>query len=121
MPEVAANWPSYRDLAGTIAGAQQRRENVSEVWAWLGSHDVARAQAGSLFGDVQIAAVPMLLEQTADELNALLRTASFYHRISPDQRQALESESTAVYERLGRPIRSSTVAVLVTARRKSEV
>ncbi len=120
-PEIAADWPSYRDLAATVAGAKQRRENVSEVWAWLGSHDVARAQAGGLFRDVQIAAVPKLLEQTADELNALLRTASFYQRISPDQRQALESESVAIYERLGRPIRSSTVAVLVTARRHDDV
>ena len=120
-PEIAAEWPSYRDLAATVAGAQQRRKNVSEVWAWLGSHDVARAQAGSLFSDVRIAALPTLLEQTADELNALLRTASFWRRISADQRQALESASIALYERLGRPIRSSTVAVLVTARRSTEV
>jgi ubiquinone/menaquinone biosynthesis C-methylase UbiE len=119
-PEVAADWPSYRDLAGTVAGAEQRRANVSEVWAWLGSHDVAQARAGDLFGDVRIAAVPTLLEQTADEVNALLGTASFHARLSPDQRQALESASVAIYERLGRPIRSSTVAVLVTARRGAE-
>jgi ubiquinone/menaquinone biosynthesis C-methylase UbiE len=120
-PEIAANWPAYRDLGTTVAGAEERRENVSEVWAWLGSHDVAGPQASSLFSDVQTAAVPTLMEQTADELNALLRTASFYHRISSSQRQALESEHVAIYERLGRPIRSSTVAVLVTARRSTEV
>ena len=116
-PEVAADWPAYRDLAGTVAGAEQRRANVSEVWAWLGTHDVARARAGDLFGDVRIAVVPTLLEQTGDELNALLGTASFYARLSPDQRRALENESVAIHERLRRPIRSSTVAVLVTARR----
>jgi ubiquinone/menaquinone biosynthesis C-methylase UbiE len=120
-PEIAAYWPSYRDLATTVAGAKQRRENVSEVWAWIGSHDVARADASRLFCDVQIATVPTLVEQTADELNALLRTASFYYRISPNQRQALHAEYVAIYERLGRPIRSSTVAVLVTARRSTEV
>jgi SAM-dependent methyltransferase len=120
-PEIAANWPAYRDLGATVAGAEERRENVSEVWAWLGSHDVAGPQASSLFSDVQTAAVPTPMEQTADELNALLRTASFYHRISSSQRQALESEHVAIYERLGRPIRSSTVAVLVTARRSTEV
>ena len=120
-PEIAANWPAYRDLGTTVAGAEERRENVSEVWAWLGSHDVAGPQASSLFSDVQTAAVPTPMEQTADELNALLRTASFYHRISSSQRQALESEHVAIYERLGRPIRSSTVAVLVTARRSTEV
>ena len=91
------------------------------MWSWLGSHDVARAQAGDLFCDVQIRAVPTLLEQTADEVNALLRTLSFYQRLSRDQRRALESESVVIHERIGRPIRSSTVAVLVTARRHAEV
>ena len=118
VPEIAAEWPSYRDLTETVAEARRRRGNVSEVWAWLGSHDVARARAADLFCDVQVAAVPTLLEQTADELNALLGTMSFYRRISPDQRRALESESVAIYEKLGRPVRSSTAAVLVTARRR---
>ena len=120
-PEIAANWPAYRDLAATSAGAEQRRENVSEVWAWIGSHNVARRPASRLFSDVQIAAVPTLMEQTADELNAVLRTLSFYRRLSPNQRQALQSETAAIYKRLGRPIRSSTVAVLVTARRSTEI
>jgi ubiquinone/menaquinone biosynthesis C-methylase UbiE len=114
-PEIAANWPSYRDLATTVAGVEQRRENVSEAWAWVGSHDVAHPRAASLFSDAQIAAVPAAVEHTADELNALLRTLSFHHRISPSQRRALENENIAIYERLGRPIRSATVAVLVTA------
>jgi len=91
VPEVAATWPQYRDLAATIAGAEQRRANVSSVWAWVGSHDVAQAQAGSLFGYVHIAALPTLLEHTAAELNALLRTTSFYRRISPAQRSTLAS------------------------------
>jgi SAM-dependent methyltransferase len=120
-PELAADWPTYRDLAGTVAGAERRRENISEVWAWVGSHDVAQPQGSRLFRDAQIAAVPTLMEQTGDELNALVRTASFYHRLSPNQRRALEREHAAMYERLGRPIRSSTVAVLVTARRTTEV
>ena len=33
------------------------------------------ARAGDLFGDVRIAAWPALLEQTADEVNALLKNA----------------------------------------------
>ncbi len=74
-----------------------------------------------MFCDVRVVARPTLIEQTADELNALLRTASFYHRISPNQRRALESENIMMYERLGRPICSSLAAVLVTARRSSEV
>jgi SAM-dependent methyltransferase len=119
-PEIAAGWPRYWDLATIAAGVEQRRENVSEVWAWIGSHDVARSYAGRLFCEVQIARVPTLLEQTPDELNAFLGTASFYQRLSAHQRQALQSESVAIFERLGRPIRSSTVAVLVTARRSTE-
>jgi ubiquinone/menaquinone biosynthesis C-methylase UbiE len=119
-PDIAANWPAYRDLDGTLAGMEQRRENVSEVWAWLGSYDIGQDYAGRLFGDVQVAVMPKLMEHTPDELNALVRTMSFYARLSPDQRRALEREHEAICERLGRPIRASTVAALVTARRSAE-
>jgi SAM-dependent methyltransferase len=119
-PELAAKWPPARDLAAISAGAEQRRENVSEVWAWVGNQDVARSHARRLFCDVQIATVPAVAEHSAEELNALLRTASFYHQLSPGQREALEAEHVAMYERLGRPIRSGMVAVLVTARRSTE-
>ena len=116
-PDIAADWPAYRDLDATLAGIEQRRGNVSEVWAWLGSYDIGQDCAGRLFGDVQVAVMPKLIEHTPDELNALVRTMSFYARLSPGQRQALEHEYQAIYERLGRPIRASIVAALVTARR----
>jgi ubiquinone/menaquinone biosynthesis C-methylase UbiE len=119
-PDVAANWPAYRDLDATLAGMEQRRDNVSQVWAWLGSYDIGQDYAGRLFGDVQVAVMPRLVEHTPDELNALVRTMSFYARLSPGQRQALEREYEAMYERLGRPIRASTVAALVAARRSAE-
>jgi ubiquinone/menaquinone biosynthesis C-methylase UbiE len=118
-PDIAATWPAYRDLDATLGGMEQRRGNVSEVWAWFGSYDIGRDYAGSLFGDVQAAVMPKLVEHTPDELNALLRTMSFYARLSPGQRQGLEREYEAVYERLGRPIRASLVAALVTARRNT--
>jgi SAM-dependent methyltransferase len=118
-PEAAADWPTYRDIAGTLAGARARRENISEVWAWLGSHDIARGYAADLFDDVQIViAAPMKLEHTADELNALLGTMSFWARLSPRQRDALLAENQALHQRLGRPIRSSAVACLAVARRR---
>lgn len=117
VPDIAAHWPAYRDLDATLAGVEQRRGNVSKAWAWLGCYDLGQEYAGRLFGDVQAAVTPKLIESTPDELNAVLRTMSFYARLSPDQRQALEREYEAIYERLGRPIRASTVAVLVTARR----
>jgi ubiquinone/menaquinone biosynthesis C-methylase UbiE len=116
-PDIAAHWPAYRDLDATLAGVEQRRCNVSQAWAWLGSYDIGQGYAGGLFGDVQIAVMPKLLEHTPDEVNAVIRTMSFYARLSPGQRQALEHEHEAIYERLGRPIRASIVAALVTARR----
>ena len=114
-PDIAANWPVYRDLDATLAGMEQRRGNVSEVWAWLGSYDIGQDYAGRLFGDVQVAVMPKLIEQTPDQVNAVIRTMSFYARLSPAQRHALEREYEAIYERLGRPIRASTVAALVMA------
>ncbi len=117
-PEVAADWPTYRDLACTLAGVAARRDNVSEVWAWLGAYEIARGYAADLFDDAQVAAVPTLLEHNADELNALLGTMSFWAGLSPQQRDALASENRTYHQRIGRPIRSSTVACLVVARRQ---
>ncbi len=48
-PELAAAWPTYRDLDGTLAGVAARRANVSEVWGWLGTYDLARRYAARLF------------------------------------------------------------------------
>jgi cyclopropane fatty-acyl-phospholipid synthase-like methyltransferase len=117
-PEIAASWPHYRDLDTTLAGVRQRRENISEVWAWLGNYDeVAREYAAHLFEDAQIATAPRLMEHTAAELGALLGTMSFWSRLSPEQRAAMENEIQTLFEQLGRPIRSSIVTCLVTARR----
>jgi SAM-dependent methyltransferase len=116
-PEQLADWPSYRDLDATLAGAARREGNVSEAWAWLGGYAVARAYAAELFADVQLAAIPTRVEHTADALNGLLGTMSFWARLSLRQRDALCAENHALQERLGRPIRSSTIACLLTARR----
>jgi ubiquinone/menaquinone biosynthesis C-methylase UbiE len=116
-PDVAAGWPTYRDIDGTLEGVERRSGNVSQVWAWLGSYDMAQDAAARLFGDVQVALVPKLVEQTAGEVNATFRTMSYYARLSPSQREALAQECEAIYARLGRPIRASVVTALVTARR----
>jgi ubiquinone/menaquinone biosynthesis C-methylase UbiE len=119
-PDVAANWPVYRDLDATLAGIERRRRNISRVWSWLGSYDIGREYAGRLFGDVQVAVMPKLIEHTPDELGAVVRTMSFYARLSPDQRQALDREYEAIYQRSGRPVRASTIAVLLTAQRRAD-
>jgi SAM-dependent methyltransferase len=116
-PEIAGEWPSYRDLDGMLAGAAQRRGNISEVWAWLGGYEVARGYVSDLFEDAQLSAMPVLVEHTGDALNRLLGTMSFWARLSPTQRDALLAENHALHQRLGRSIRSTTVACLVTARR----
>ena len=82
-PELAADWPTYRDLNDMLGGADERRGNASQVWAWLGGYELARGYAADLFNDTQVAAVPTLLEHTADELNAVLGTMSFWARLSP--------------------------------------
>ncbi len=116
-PELAAAWPTYRDLDATLAGVAARRSNVSEVWAWLGGYETARGYPSRLFCEANVATLPTLLEHTGRELNALLGTMSFWARLSPRQRDALVAENDALHQRLGRPIRSSTVASLVTVRR----
>jgi SAM-dependent methyltransferase len=118
-PEIAATWPTYRDLDRTIGGVQQRRGNVADAWGWLGSSDIGRDYAADLFEDLQLATVPIVIEHTVDELNALLATMSFWARLSREQRDALVNETHALHERLARPIRAGTVAVLLTARRSA--
>lgn len=117
-PKAAADWPTYRGLDHTLAGVAARRDNVSDVWAWLGGYEIAREYAAPLFEDVQLTTVPLLREHTAEEINALLGTMSFWARLSPQQRDALAAENRALHERIGRPIRSGVVACLVTARRR---
>jgi SAM-dependent methyltransferase len=116
-PDLASEWPTYRALDCLLAGVARRRRNVSCVWAWLGDHDVARAYAGDLFEDARLAVKPTSAEHTADALSALLATMSFWARLSPPQRDALRAENHALQGRLGRRIRSTTVACLATARR----
>jgi hypothetical protein len=94
-------------------GVQRRRRNVAQAWAWLASYVIGRDYAADLFEDLQLAAVPTLVEHTADELNALLGTMSFWARLSADQRDAIATEHRALYERLGRAIRASTAQCLL--------
>ena len=120
-PEIAADWPAYRDLEATLGGVDERRGNVSGVWSWLGGYELTRGYAAELFEDTHLAAVPMLLEHTAEELTSLLGTMSCWARLSPRRRDALRAENHALQRRLGRRIRSGTVACLVTARRVQRV
>jgi SAM-dependent methyltransferase len=116
-PTQAAEWPIRRELNDMLQGADERRGNVSEVWSWLGTFELGRRYAAELFEDTQVLTVPVRLEHTADTLNALLGTMSFWSQLTARQRDALHAENDRLHQRLGRPIRSSAVACLVTARR----
>jgi SAM-dependent methyltransferase len=120
-PEMASNWPGYRDLETILAGVGRRRENISEVWAWLGDYEIARPSAKRLFGPARLDAVPRRFQHTSGEIIALLATMSFWSGLSPRQREALAAEVHAIHRRLGRPIRSSTIVCLVSARRRPYV
>jgi hypothetical protein len=112
---------AYRDLDSILAGVAARRDNVSEAWAWLSGYALARGYAAELFDEARLAAVPMLWEHTADELNALLGTMSLWARLSSRQRDALVGENQRLHRQLGRPIRSNTAACLVIAPRRPRV
>lgn len=117
-PDLLAEWPTYRELDPMHAGVAQRSSNISEAWAWLGGYEIAREHAAGLFERVQFAALPMLVEHSAEELNALLGTMSFWSRLSPGQRAALARSIVALERQLDRPIRSSVAACLLTGQRR---
>lgn len=119
-PTLAGSWPQYYELDEIIDGIKERRKNISEAWAWLGNYDIGRNYVSNLFHDLQIAAIPFLIEQNSDELIALIRTTSPYSRLTHQQQRALELEYSQLYTRLGRLIRSSTVNVLITARKTGQ-
>jgi ubiquinone/menaquinone biosynthesis C-methylase UbiE len=116
-PEIASTWPELRTADTILSGARDRRHNISEVWSWIGRHDMAVPEAAEQFRDVEVATVPVYTEQTGDQLNAYLRTTSLYARIDPDRRSELEAENRRVAERGGGVVRTSELAVLVTGRR----
>lgn len=117
-PELASEWPAYRDLDALLAGAGQRRANVSELWSWLGGYQLERDEAGLLFGPAELTVVVRRFEHTAEELAGLLGTMSFWAGLTAEQRDAVRAGVDAIQECLSRPIRSSTAACLVTARRE---
>jgi SAM-dependent methyltransferase len=116
-PEIASTWPELRTTDTILSGAHDRRHNISDVWSWIGRHDMTAPEALEQFRDVEVASVPVYTEQTGDQVNAYLRTTSLYARIDPDRRSELEAENRRIAERHGGVVRTSELAVLVTGRR----
>jgi SAM-dependent methyltransferase len=119
---IAEGWHPSRDLATILGGAAERRDNASRVWDWVmgdGRHELVAAEAADLFEDVDVAAVVLEDEKTADELIAHFRTTSLYFRIDPAQLPALEADDRRIVERRGGTVRFSLAAMLMTARLKT--
>jgi SAM-dependent methyltransferase len=116
-PELAAGFPRLRDAETLLAGVEERRANISAVWSWLGGQPLGRPEAAELFEDVQITSVPVVIEQTADELNAYMRTTSFHARLTPDQRERLAAGNRDAAQQLGGMLRISLLSVVVSGRR----
>ena len=114
-----SSWYPLRDLTSLRAGVEERRDNVSAVWTWLGHHDLENAEAAVLFEDVRLSTRHLSQERTADELWALFETTSSYQRLDPESREALEAEAREFVSQRGGTIRTSELAVLVTARRSA--
>jgi hypothetical protein len=94
---------------------EARRENVSEVWAWLAHPGLVVPEAGKLFGPATFTAVRRIKRHTAEELWALFETTAIYHRLTPEVRAALQASDERIIERAGGTLRSTQLVVLVTA------
>jgi ubiquinone/menaquinone biosynthesis C-methylase UbiE len=116
----AQSWTS-RDDRTLWDGAEARRDNVSELWAWLTERVIARPEARDLFGEVRLAKVLVERDETAEELLAVIRTTSQYLRLDPPRQRLLEKRLATIVERAGGIYRSRTFATLVTARARNPV
>jgi SAM-dependent methyltransferase len=119
-PEVADSLPPALDLETILAGAEERRGNVSAVWDWIMGefHGLATDDAAELFDDVEVLTTVSTVEQTTDQFCDHIRTTSLYFRIDPASRAAFEEDERRLLDGLGGTLRFSHAAILVTARRR---
>lgn len=123
-PDLVATWhdmPSEveraaRDPEAVWSGAEARFGNISELWAWITNRELARPEAAELFDDVRLERLDIELDETADELIALLRTTSAHLRFDVESRRRIEERLAEFVDEVGGSHRSTLVAVLATAR-----
>ena len=104
-----------RTMEEQLSGADARRDNVSEVWAWLCNHDLGRPEAAALFDDVRVETRPREIDETADEVLAHVRTSSAYLELDEERRRRLEERHREAIDAAG-GYRTTVHALLVTAR-----
>jgi ubiquinone/menaquinone biosynthesis C-methylase UbiE len=120
-PQITAGRQPLRDGATILSGAEQRRQNASEVWAWLAHPPLAVPEAGMLFGPATLTAVAREREQTAAELWAVFATTSLCHQLPPARRAELRAEWERIVEAAGGTVRSTQLVALVTAQRRETI
>lgn len=108
-----------RDRETVWRGAESRRGNISELWSWIAKRDLARPEAARLFEDVHLERVDIELDETADQLIALLRTTSAHLSFDAERRRRIEQKLRALVEEAGGTYRSTLVAILATARARA--
>ncbi|MBA2360991.1 MAG: class I SAM-dependent methyltransferase [Actinobacteria bacterium] len=116
MVTEAAAWVS-RDERTLLEGAEARKGNVSQLWAWLVKRDIARPEAAKLFRDVHLDTVQIEKREAVAEVLAQIRTESAYLRLDGERQLQLEERIRAVIENMGGTYRPTLFTVLATARR----
>ena len=119
-PEITADWPPLRDEATLVAGVEERRGAISEVWTWIGHHELQDDAAARLFGEASFATVSERFEQTADELWAVFGTTSLYHRLSLEVRERFRADVERIADGLGGRVTSTQLLLLASARRRPD-
>src|SRR5439155_1670286 len=73
------------------AGADERRDNISELWSWLcHHHELAVPEAAELFEDVEITREPSEQDVPLEDYLARIRTTNNYLRMDAGTQQRLE-------------------------------
>jgi SAM-dependent methyltransferase len=99
-------------------GAEERRDNISEVWSWLSHHhDLAVPEAAQLFGRAEIVREPFERDIPVDDYLARIRTTNNYLHMDAETQQRLERELAEALRAHGGVYPERTFAVLVTAPR----
>jgi ubiquinone/menaquinone biosynthesis C-methylase UbiE len=116
LPDDAGNWQP-RDAETLLAGAAERRGNVSELWDWLFDerHRLAVPEAAELFEDPLVVSDIEIVEETVDRSIALVRTTSSYFRIDEAERPSFEADIRRLFERVGGTARLSLMTLVVMA------
>jgi hypothetical protein len=100
------------------AGAEERTDNISEVWSWLSHHhDLAVPEAAQLFERADIVREPFERDIPVDDYLARIRTTNNYLHMDAGTQERLERELAETLREHGGVYPERSFAVLVTARR----